>query len=642
MKGYEARTWFLAIAVFGAFLLATAVAAPATVVGTASLPVPAVILSNNTGSLTNFTLVVTQGTGNVMIVGPSIVGSSTLQSAQAAAQYAAKYLNLKFGNYNFTYNITGGTENVSGPSGGAAMTILAISALSGKQLLDNFTMTGTISQNGTIGPIGGVYDKSSAAKAGGLSFIMVPKFDNQSVYDELYLLVQSTFNIPLIQVANISQAYKFAFTKANITANATTYPFYTKINLYNLQPAPIACSNSCNESLFNQVAQGTFSLVNASINNMSLNPNFVGEASQLHAALAQSEAVAGKGYIYGGANLAFLNYADSYMFNSYVFNESDGYAALSGISDSCGMLQPQQLTTTNYEYVIGGQLRQAWGTYTVASDLSQYNSSVETTDDVLLFMRSAANSNGWCYAASQMFNASGTTGGTDVLPNGNLSDIAAARLGRATEYGSSMYLNTAKLAYKAHNYPLAIIDADYAYAIPNATETGASLGTGALINASAALAQNSTFGVWATQFANEAELYIYESRASSNATTALAYAQSAYSAALLASQMSMDMKLISQNLSPGVGTISISNVTVSQNQTTNPTGSQSNSQLTRSINSLSSSLQNLYAIVVIMLAIIVSLTIVVLYLLTKIQFYTSSLHRQSKGTAGKPQQRPRR
>ena len=56
----------------------------------------------------------------------------------------------------FHYQIDDNFANVSGPSAGTAMTLLALSPLSHKKLLDNFTVTGVINYNGTIGEIGGV------------------------------------------------------------------------------------------------------------------------------------------------------------------------------------------------------------------------------------------------------------------------------------------------------------------------------------------------------------------------------------------------------------------------------------------------------------------------------------------------------
>ncbi len=88
----------------------------ASPVGFATIRAPAVIVTNNTGALTTINLTVTNGNGNVSVVGPAEVGNSTIQSAYTAAQYTTYYLNLSFNGYNFVYSISNASENVSGPS----------------------------------------------------------------------------------------------------------------------------------------------------------------------------------------------------------------------------------------------------------------------------------------------------------------------------------------------------------------------------------------------------------------------------------------------------------------------------------------------------------------------------------------------
>jgi len=73
--------------------------------------------------------------------------------------------------YNFSYIIEDKNVSVSGPSGGLAFTLDAISALSHEPLLHDFTLTGTISPDGSVGEIGGVYDKVAAAKTHNLKFV---------------------------------------------------------------------------------------------------------------------------------------------------------------------------------------------------------------------------------------------------------------------------------------------------------------------------------------------------------------------------------------------------------------------------------------------------------------------------------------
>ncbi len=59
-------------------------------------------------------------------------------------------------------------QRVEGPSAGALMTLITISAIdSNIKLNHSITLTGTIDSKGNIGLIGGVLEKAKAARAGG-------------------------------------------------------------------------------------------------------------------------------------------------------------------------------------------------------------------------------------------------------------------------------------------------------------------------------------------------------------------------------------------------------------------------------------------------------------------------------------------
>jgi hypothetical protein len=538
--------YLLSILLLGIVLMADAAAAPTgPAVGTATIHAPAVILVNNSGSLTVINLTVTKGIGNVIIVGPASVAPSTLQSAQTAVYYAAKYLNINQYNYNFTYGIEDNYSNVSGPSAGAAMTLLAVSALSHKQLLQNFTITGTINSTGGIGEIGGVYDKIGAAVASGMKFALVPAVPPGTSEDVLYLLVQDTFGIPLIQVSNITQALPFA-EGLKKPLNGTSYDFYLNHHVSGLPYANISCSNGCNESAFGTLANFTINLTRSEINTLASYPAFNTTTAQLSEVLNESAQLQGRGYYYIAADQAFLDYQNAFFFDNHLVTRAGGLSTLQGVGNFCSDFIPPQITLQNYEFVLGGELRQEWGNYTINQAINSYNVTGFDTDEVLSEMVSGADSNGWCNAAHEMYSLASQMGGQAATASQSLNSAAINRIDRALAYGPSLYLSGAEAAYKAGNYPIAILDSDYAYALsysPNAT-------VAQKYNMSLAMDANSTYGIWASQFADESEFYLYEARTNANSTNASIYIDQAYSTALLANQMGKDMQLIYQNLQP--------------------------------------------------------------------------------------------
>jgi len=517
-------------------------------IGSAEIHAPAVITSNNTGVLTLIKLTVSSGNGSVSVNGPIEVGASTVESAQTAAKYASSYLGLNFYNYSFNYTILNSDSvNVSGPSAGAAMTILAVAALTGKTLPNDFTMTGTINSNGTIGLIGGVYDKASAAKSGGMKFILVPAVPRSSSEDMLYAITQDEFNLPLVQVNNISSALQFALYGKSVSGQGTVYTPFVNYYVSRLPAASVQCTAACDGNTFNGLVAFTFNFTRNEIGTISSNPGFANITAQLSDILNQSIAEAGKGYGYTAADQSFLDYITAYYFSHHTITKQGGMQVMQNVSMQCSALTPATLTLSNYQYVLGGELRQLWANYTITQDIGEYNATAIDTDGVLDSIYTAGESAGWCAAASYMYNASSEIGGTPAAASQSLKEVAANKISRAMAYGTNLYSVTAQEAYRLGNYPLAILDADYAFAFGNATSEY-SLGTGALINMSISLAKNSTFGVWATQFANEAMFYTSEASLATNSTLAEGYAQQAYSTALLASVLSNDTKLINSSL----------------------------------------------------------------------------------------------
>ncbi len=78
--------------------------------------------------------------------------------------------------WHFPVNVTVHTQNIGGPSAGLAMTLGIIDKLSTGRLTGNRTVaaTGTIDQNGNIGDVGGVAEKTIAVEKAGATVFFVP------------------------------------------------------------------------------------------------------------------------------------------------------------------------------------------------------------------------------------------------------------------------------------------------------------------------------------------------------------------------------------------------------------------------------------------------------------------------------------
>ncbi len=109
--------------------------------------------------------------------------------------------------YDLHLNFTGGVP-VDGPSAGAAAALALYSALSG-QAVDNFlALTGEISLQGDVLPVGGVKDKIEAARLAGAKRVLIP----QENYQEI---MQNWTDIEIIPVKRLEQIFSLAWPNSS-------------------------------------------------------------------------------------------------------------------------------------------------------------------------------------------------------------------------------------------------------------------------------------------------------------------------------------------------------------------------------------------------------------------------------------------
>ena len=165
-------------------------ASPSGPVGSAVLQGPAVLqqieYSGNSpfatsqvvqsGVMLNISAEIKPGEGRVLVDTQPLMGV-VFQDAANTAVYVAENrtkVSLAGSDVIFSINAPGQVPSVDGPSAGALMTLLTISAIEGKPLREDITLTGTIDMDGNIGAIGGVVEKAQAAKDSGKALFLLP------------------------------------------------------------------------------------------------------------------------------------------------------------------------------------------------------------------------------------------------------------------------------------------------------------------------------------------------------------------------------------------------------------------------------------------------------------------------------------
>src|SRR5215470_4211943 len=144
------------------------------------------------------------------------LGDVMKESAQIALSYVRSHahelgLEAGFGDKQVHIHVPAGAVPKDGPSAGVAMTTALVSLLSGRPVRSTVGMTGEVTLQGKVLPIGGVKQKVLAAKRSGLKEVILPK-RNETDLDDLPAAVREELKIDL--VGDVNEALKLALEPA--------------------------------------------------------------------------------------------------------------------------------------------------------------------------------------------------------------------------------------------------------------------------------------------------------------------------------------------------------------------------------------------------------------------------------------------
>ncbi|WP_297508467.1 S16 family serine protease [Thermococcus sp.] len=128
-----------------------------------------------TGVVTEFVITVAPGSGHVYIETWPLAQVDMQASARLAAQVAGRVLGVDMSKYDVFIQVRANTSIIGGPSAGGTMTVGIIAALKGWSVNPKVMMTGMINPDGTIGPVGGILEKASAAHEAGAKLFLIPE-----------------------------------------------------------------------------------------------------------------------------------------------------------------------------------------------------------------------------------------------------------------------------------------------------------------------------------------------------------------------------------------------------------------------------------------------------------------------------------
>ncbi len=176
----------------------------------------------------DLTLEIEPGDGEIWSSIDPLVGTTTQNTERIAIKLASNYFNGKINEFDYKFEIDSDASIVEGPSAGASMALLAISMLQDKPLSSKIGITGTISEQGKVGPVGGVFAKTKEANRIGLKLFMIPKGEARQVIKEkgevktvnLVNYAAENWSMKVIEVSNIDEVLKYSFSEIeNIDVN---------------------------------------------------------------------------------------------------------------------------------------------------------------------------------------------------------------------------------------------------------------------------------------------------------------------------------------------------------------------------------------------------------------------------------------
>ena len=153
-----------------------------------------------------------QGKGEVKLTGK--LGDVMKESALAALSYlranADKYgiEKEKFSETDIHVHVPEGATPKDGPSAGITMATAMLSALTGNPIRGDIAMTGEITLRGKVLPIGGLKEKSLAARRLGIKKVIIP-YGNASEIEELPAVVQK--DVEFIPVKQVDEVFALTF-----------------------------------------------------------------------------------------------------------------------------------------------------------------------------------------------------------------------------------------------------------------------------------------------------------------------------------------------------------------------------------------------------------------------------------------------
>ena len=483
---------------------------------------PAVDL-NGQGILTNVTVQAIAGSGRIFIDVKPYFSIDTQQSVKRAVEQGAALANKNLSNFDVLVQINTDAQSVDGPSGGAAITLLTYAELSGKSIRSDFSMTGTINADDSIGQVGGILQKAQAAASNGIKVFLVPSGQSFQNGTDLTVYGPSHWGMQVLEVTNMSQVIAIAFTPTGSAVNVQPKQIQAPVKLMNITP-------DNQSSLLTSFVYSTINESMSELNTLNSTGNLsAGDLNNFYSSLNDSSQLLNEGYIYSAANEAFLTKIQIEYVNFANLSQSQMLTDDQDLLNQANNMQSPTKTLSNFEWVATGDLRYYWAINQlnlVKKDLESGSPNLPSDGYEL------AIASNWLSASNQLWQIGNITADNQspinelLVRNFAANEIKQAQnaVNASTNPSSDAisHIQTAYLEYSSGAYIAASLDAAYAYAVEASNDNFDSQFPQYAINqvGNYSQIQNYTNSVWARLYFVHALYYAQYYNATSDPSTA--------------------------------------------------------------------------------------------------------------------------
>jgi predicted S18 family serine protease len=469
--------------------------------------VPAVV--GDSGGLVNVTISLAPGNGTTFVSVYPRTGLTTQDSIEEAVAYASRLSGKDGCDVLVDFSGKPSASYIEGPSAGTALTMLTYALLEGEGIRNDTIITGTIDARGDVGPVGGLYEKARGAASIGAKYFITPV---ENFYEMLLLRnMESQYGLKVLQARNVEEVIGFMTGNESISQD--------NLSVKDRPILSLPAYDSSGISSFGPVAEKMVMLENDTLYSVSDGENdTAGVRDFFGNEVVRQQDLIGSGYLFSAANEAFLNYIDLSTIKVILSGNAD-LPRKKGEAGIClSQIKRPALTDSNFEWVVGADLRQAWAydriqTVNITGGMLQ--------DEKYVAYNELMYADAWCWVGKELVSAA-PPGGTPIDETAwkGLAEsyLSAAEALNTQDPDGQDRLGIAQDSYDTGRYGAAIYDS--VFVIENER---ANAGTPPDENVSAMMAANRT-SLWGKVYQSHAA-YLYEQNLTDGAFRSAAFAE---------------------------------------------------------------------------------------------------------------------